>query len=97
MHSSPELTLSFETDNEVYGRTNNPYDLSRTSGGSSGGAGRAFPWWFPVGYWQRQREYPCAGYCCGITGIRPTSGRVPRTGHIVPYGLGAIDSLTTLG
>ena len=33
----------------------------------------------------------------GITGIRPTSGRVPRTGHIVPYGLGALDALTTLG
>ncbi|MCB0109768.1 MAG: amidase, partial [Caldilineaceae bacterium] len=36
-------------------------------------------------------------HCCGIVGIRPTSGRVPRTGHIVPYGLGPIDSLTTLG
>ena len=36
--NTPELTLSFETDNLVYGRTNNPYDLTRTSGGSSGGA-----------------------------------------------------------
>lgn len=34
-----ELTLSYETDNLVYGRTSNPYDLNRTSGGSSGGAG----------------------------------------------------------
>ncbi len=33
----PELCLSSETDNLVYGRTNNPYDLSRTPGGSSGG------------------------------------------------------------
>src|SRR4030065_433117 len=33
----PELSLSYETDNLVYGRTNNPYDLSRTPGGSSGG------------------------------------------------------------
>lgn len=31
-----ELTLSYETDNLVYGRTSNPYDLDRTSGGSSG-------------------------------------------------------------
>ena len=37
--NTPELTLSFETDNLVYGRTNNPYDLTRTPGGSSGGAG----------------------------------------------------------
>ena len=34
---------------------------------------------------------------CGIAGIKPTSGRVPRTGHIIPYGLGALDSLTQLG
>ena len=34
--NTPELTLSFETDNLIYGRTNNPYDLSRTPGGSSG-------------------------------------------------------------
>jgi len=37
--NTPELTLSGETDNLVYGRTNNPYDLARTPGGSSGGAG----------------------------------------------------------
>ncbi len=33
----PDLLFSFETDNLIYGRTNNPYDLSRTPGGSSGG------------------------------------------------------------
>jgi amidase len=33
----PELGLALESDNLVYGRTNNPYDLSRTPGGSSGG------------------------------------------------------------
>jgi amidase len=33
----PELGLAIETDNLVYGRTNNPYDLSRTPGGSGGG------------------------------------------------------------
>ena len=36
--NTPELTLSFETNNLIYGRTNNPYDLTRSSGGSSGGA-----------------------------------------------------------
>jgi amidase len=36
--NTPELTLAFETDNLVYGRTSNPYDLRCTSGGSSGGA-----------------------------------------------------------
>jgi amidase len=33
--NTPELTLAGETDNLVYGRTNNPYDVSRTPGGSS--------------------------------------------------------------
>src|SRR5258708_13854086 len=36
--NSPELTLDGETNNLLYARTNNPYDLSRTPGGSSGGA-----------------------------------------------------------
>ena len=36
--NTPEFTLLYETHNLVYGRTNNPYDLSRSPGGSSGGA-----------------------------------------------------------
>ena len=35
--NTPEFTWSDETDNDVYGRTSNPYDLERTPGGSSGG------------------------------------------------------------
>ena len=34
---------------------------------------------------------------CGIAGIKPTAGRTPRTGHIIPYGGGALDSLTQIG
>ena len=37
--NTPEITFAGETDNLVYGRTNNPYGLDRTPGGSSGGAG----------------------------------------------------------
>ena len=36
--NTPELTLSGETDNLIYGRTNNPFDLTRSPGGSSGGS-----------------------------------------------------------
>jgi amidase len=36
--NTPELTMAYETENLVYGRTNNPYDVSCTCGGSSGGA-----------------------------------------------------------
>ena len=36
--NTPELTAGAETSNKVYGRSNNPYDQTRTPGGSSGGA-----------------------------------------------------------
>ena len=39
--NAPELLMAWETDNLLYGRTNNPWDLSRTPGGSSGGEAAA--------------------------------------------------------
>src|SRR6185437_8337370 len=39
--NTPELLMAWETDNLIYGRTNNPWDLSRTAGGSSGGEAAA--------------------------------------------------------
>jgi amidase len=97
--NTPELTLSVETDNLVYGRTNNPYDLSLTPGGSSGGAaaiiaagGSPFDLGSDTGGSIRQ-----PAHFCGIAGIKPTSGRVPRTGHIISFDLGALDALTQIG
>jgi len=97
--NTPELTLSVETDNLVYGRTNNPYDLSLIPGGSSGGAasivaagGSPFDLGTDTGGSIRQ-----PAHFCGIAGIKPTSGRVPRTGHIISYDMGALDALTQIG
>ncbi len=39
--NAPELLMAWETDNLLYGRTNNPWDLERTPGGSSGGEAAA--------------------------------------------------------
>ena len=92
--NTPELTLSFETGNEVYGRTNNPFDVARTSGGSSGGAAAIIATGgspLDIGS-DTGGSIRVPAHCCGITGLRPTSGRVPRTGHIVPYGLGSLDA-----
>ena len=60
--NTPELTLAGETNNLVYGRTNNPYDLSRMPGGSSGGAGAISRLWrFAARHGQRhRRQYPPA-------------------------------------
>ena len=97
--NTPELTLSFETDNLVYGRTNNPYDLTRTPGGSSGGAGAIVaaggsP--IDLGTDTGGSIRVPSGFC-GIAGLKPASGRVPRTGHIISHVMGALDSLTTIG
>jgi len=97
--NTPELTLSGETDNLVYGRTNNPYDVSRTPGGSSGGAGALLAAGgsaLDIGS-DTGGSIRLPAHFCGIAGIKPTSGRVPRTGHIVPFGMGAVDALTQLG
>lgn len=96
--NTPELTLSFETDNLVYGRTSNPWDVSRTSGGSSGGAAAIVaaggaPFDIGSDYGGSIR---LPAHFCGIAGIKPTSGRVPRTGHIYPFG-GLQDSFQQIG
>jgi len=96
--NTPDLTLSYETNNLVYGRTNNPYDLARTPGGSSGGAAaivaaHGVP--LDIGS-DTGGSIRVPAHFCGIAGIRPTSGRVPRTGHIIGYD-GHVQSLTTLG
>ncbi len=96
--NTPELTLSLETDNLVYGRTVNPYDFARSPGGSSGGAAAAIAAGMSaldVGSdTGASVRYPA--HCCGIAGLKPTHGRVPRTGHIVSFA-GVTESLTTLG
>jgi amidase len=96
--NTPELTLSAETNNLIYGRSNNPYDLARSPGGSSGGSaaiiacgGSALELGSDTGGSIRE-----PAHLCGITGIKPTSGRTPRSGHIVPFG-GVFDSLTQIG
>lgn len=96
--NTPEFTWSDETDNDVYGRTSNPYDLERTPGGSSGGAaaivaagGSPFDIGSDTGDSIRQ-----PAHVCGVAGLKPTSGRVPRTGHWPGSG-GLFDGFTQLG
>lgn len=96
--NTPEFTLAYETDNAVYGRTSNPWAADRTCGGSSGGAGAIVavggaP--FDVGS-DTGGSIRVPAHFCGIAGLKPTSGRVPRTGHAWPAG-GLADGLTTLG
>jgi amidase len=96
--NTPEFTWANETDNEVYGRTSNPYDLDRTPGGSSGGSAAAVaaglaP--FDIGS-DSGNSIRHPAHLCGVAGIKPTSGRVPRTGHWPGYA-GLFESFTQLG
>ncbi len=96
--NTPELTLSFETNNLIYGRTSNPYDLKRSSGGSSGGAAAIIaaggaPFDIGSDYGGSIR---LPANWNGIAGIKPSAGRVPRTGNIFPFG-GMLDSLQQIG
>ncbi len=103
--NTPEWTLAgggipgvSTTANIVYGITRNPYDLDRSTAGSSGGAGAIVaaggaP--LDIGTdWGGSIRGPAHNN--GIAGIKPTYGLVPRTGHIVGYG-GYLDSWQELG
>lgn len=94
----PEFAVAFETDNLVYGRTNNPYDLARTPGGSSGGeAAIIAAGGSPLGLCtDAAGSIRWPAHCCGIAGIKPTHGRVPTTG-IFPPAIGATGSLWHVG
>src|SRR6202012_3460207 len=86
----PELAGAIETDNLVYGRTNNPYDLARTPGGSSGGeAAIVSACGSPLGLGtDAGGSIRIPAHFCGLAAIKPTSGRVPRTGQF-PLPMGA--------
>ncbi|WP_159007096.1 amidase [Bradyrhizobium sp. S69] len=86
----PELAGALETDNLVYGRTNNPYDLTRTPGGSSGGeAAIVSSCGSPLGLGtDAGGSIRVPAHFCGLAAIKPTSGRVPRTGQF-PQPMGA--------
>ena len=97
--NTPEFTLAGITNNDVYGRTNNPYDVERSPAGSSGGAGAILA----AGGSALDLGSDTGGsirmpsHYCGIAGIKPTSGRVPRTGPAISFEVGALDAFTQIG
>jgi len=78
--NTPELGCKGVTDNRIFGVTRNPWNLGRTPGGSSGGAAAALA----AGLGPLAEGSDLAGSirqpaaCCGVVGLKPTIGRVPR-------------------
>jgi fatty acid amide hydrolase len=78
----PQAMLLHETDNPIYGRTNNPWDLNRSPGGSSGGeaaiiAAGGSPLGIANDLGGSIRQ---PAHVCGLAGIKPTTGRFSNTG-----------------
>ena len=86
--TTPELLMAWETDNALYGRTNSPWDLDRTPGGSSGGEAAAIASGMSTGGVGSDGggSIRVPAHFSGICGLKPTPGRVPATGHFPPSG-----------
>jgi amidase len=81
--NTPELLMAWETDNLLYGRTSNPWDLARTPGGSSGGEAAAIAAGMSAGGVGSDGggSIRVPAHFSGICGLKPTPGRIPCTGH----------------
>jgi amidase len=80
----PVMLADFQTSNPIFGRTNNPWDIARTPGGSSGGAAAALasgmtP--FEIGT-DLAASIRLPAHFCGVFGLKTTERRVPLTGLI---------------
>ena len=86
--NTPEMLMAWETDNVLYGRTNNPWDLERTPGGSSGGEAAAIASGMSAGGVGSDGggSIRVPAHFSGICGLKPTPGRVPSTGHFPESG-----------
>ena len=75
----PEMGLRITTDNPLRGRTFNPWDRTRTAGGSSGGEGAALATGMsPIGLGNDiGGSLRNPAYCCGIAALKSTVGRIP--------------------
>src|SRR6266481_5908183 len=96
--NTPELLMAWETDNLIYGRTNNPWDLTRTAGGSSGGEAAAISSGCSAGGVGSDGggSIRVPAHFCGICGLKPTPGRIPATGHY-PQSVGPFALLGVVG
>jgi Asp-tRNA(Asn)/Glu-tRNA(Gln) amidotransferase A subunit family amidase len=96
--NAPELLMAWETDNLLYGRTNSPWDLERTPGGSSGGEAAAIAAGMSAGGVGSDGggSIRVPAHFSGICGLKPTPGRIPSTGHF-PLSAGPFASIGVVG
>ncbi|NEO44143.1 MAG: amidase [Moorea sp. SIO4A3] len=99
--NTPKLTADFQTNSPLFGRTNNPWNLDYTSGGSTGGGAAAVA----AGLSPLELgsdlggSIRVPGHFCGVFGLKPTEHRVSTFGHIpeLPGKPKTIRHLQTIG
>ena len=90
----PLYLADWQSFNEIYGTTNNPWDVTRTPGGSSGGSAAALA----AGLTARERGSDLGAsirnpaHYCGVWGHKPTWGVVPQQGQQLP-GMECVDTI----
>jgi Asp-tRNA(Asn)/Glu-tRNA(Gln) amidotransferase A subunit family amidase len=96
--NTPEFLMAYETDNLLTGKTSNPWDLTHSSGGSSGGEAAAISAGCSAGGVGSDGggSIRVPAHFCGICGLKPTPGRIPATGHFPP-GAGAFSWIGVVG
>jgi Asp-tRNA(Asn)/Glu-tRNA(Gln) amidotransferase A subunit family amidase len=96
--NTAEMLMAWETDNVLHGRTSNPWDLSRTAGGSSGGEAAAIAAGMAAGGVGSDGggSIRVPAHFSGICGLKPTPGRIPATGHY-PESLGPFAMIGVVG
>lgn len=96
--NTSEFAMALDTDNPVFGQTNNPHELNHTPGGSSGGEAAAISACLSaagIGS-DLSGSIRVPAHCCGVVGLKPTVGRVPSGGHQPPV-VGALASGASIG
>ena len=94
----PEFLMSYETDSLIQGRTPNPWNLEYSAGGSSGGEAASIASGCSMGGVGSDGggSIRAPAHACGISGLKPTPGRIAATGHFPP-GAGAFGWIGVVG
>lgn len=94
--NAAEMAMDYTGDNPVFGRTNNPHNLTKTPGGSSAGEAVAIATCLSPGGLGSDLagSIRIPAHFCGIAGLKPATGHVPGGGQFPPstgpYSLGAV-------
>jgi amidase len=94
----PEMALTYDSENAVFGRTNNPYDYSRTPGGSSGGEAASIAASLSAAGLGSDLvgSIRIPSHFCGIFGLKPTAAAVSGFGHC-PEMIGRLKQAASFG